>query len=98
MTIPTTASKVTQQGNGVTTLWPYAFEIPGANSSDQSNVIVTLYDTTVSPPVATILADNLFSISGVGLNTGGNVTYPLSGTPIAAAARRCRSRWQAAGL
>jgi len=84
MTIPTTASKVTQQGNGVTTVWPYAFEIPGATPTDQSNVTVTLYDTNQSPPLTTELTDNLFSITGVGGNTGGNVTYPLSGTPIAA--------------
>ena len=84
MTIPTTASKVTQQGNGVTILWPYAFEIPGATPSDQTNVTVTLYDTTQSPPLTTVLTDNLFSITGVGSNVGGNVTYPLGGgTPIA---------------
>lgn len=85
MTIPTTASKVTQQGNGATILWPYAFEIPGDSASDQSNVTVTLYDTTVSPPLTTVLADNLYTITGVGTNTGGNVTYPIGGgTPIAA--------------
>jgi hypothetical protein len=84
MTIATTASKVTQQGNGATTVWPYAFEIPGDTTTDQSNVIVTLVDSTVSPAVTTELADNLYSITGINNPGGGNVTYPLSGTPIAA--------------
>jgi hypothetical protein len=84
MTIVTTASKVTLNGNGATTLFPYAFEIPGATSTDQSNVIVTKVDTTVTPAVTTVLAVNQYTIDGINNAGGGNVTYPLAGPPIAA--------------
>jgi hypothetical protein len=84
MTLPTTASKVTLNGNGVTVLFPYAFLIPGATTTDQDNVLVTLVDTTVDPSVTTVLADNQYSIDGINNTGGGNVTYPLSGSPIAA--------------
>lgn len=84
MTVNTTASKVTQQGNGATTLWPYAFEIPGATSTDQSNVRVTILDTTVTPNATTVLANNQYSISGINNAAGGTVTYPLSGAPMGA--------------
>lgn len=84
MTVNTTASKVTQQGNGGATVWPYAFEIPGATSTDQTNVRVTILDTTVTPNVSTVLANNAYSITGINNSAGGNVTYPLSGSPIAA--------------
>jgi hypothetical protein len=81
MTISTTASKVTQSGNGVTTVWPYTFEIPGDSSTDQTNVIVTLTDTATG--VETVLATNQYSITGINSPTGGNVTYPLSGSALA---------------
>ncbi len=82
MTILTTASKVTLNGNGATTVWPYAFEIPGDTSTDQSNVIVTLTDVSTGAQI--VLTDNLYSITGINNPAGGNVTYPLSGTPLAA--------------
>lgn len=84
MSIVTTASKVTLNGNGVAVLFPYAFEIPGATSTDQSNVQVTLVDTTVDPAVTAVLADNQYTIDGINNSGGGNVTYPLAGSPLAA--------------
>ena len=84
MTIVTTASKVTLNGNGATTLFPYGFEIPGATSTDQTNVLVTIVNTTVNPPVTTTLANNQYTIDGINNAAGGNVTYPLAGPPIAA--------------
>lgn len=84
MTIVTTASKVTLNGNGAAVLFPYGFEIPGATSTDQSNVIITLVDTTVVPAVTTILGTNQYTIDGINNPAGGNVTYPLAGSPIAA--------------
>lgn len=84
MSIVTTASKVTLNGNGAAVLFPYSFEIPGDNTTDQSNVQVTVVDTTVTPAVTTVLADNQYSIDGINNPAGGNVTYPLSGPPIAA--------------
>lgn len=89
MTINTTQSKVTLNGNSAATLFPYAFEIPGATTTDQSNVIVTIVNTTVNPAVTTVLANNQYTINGITTAQapspgGGFVTYPLSGPPIAA--------------
>ncbi len=84
MTLPTTASKVTLNGNGVATLFPYAFLIPGATTTDQTNVQVTVVDTTVDPAVTTVLGTNEYTIDGINNTGGGNVTYPLSGPPAAA--------------
>lgn len=75
MTVSSTSSRVVYSGNGATTSWPFAFKIP--TSAD----IVVVYtdaggsDTTLSP--------SLYSATGFGLDAGGTVTYPLSGSPIA---------------
>src|SRR5690348_2483078 len=86
--IASTASSITAQGNGATTVWPFNFVIPGSTSTDQTNVLVTLLDTTVDPPVKTTLATNQYSITGVSTpsnpTTGGSVTDPLTGSPVAA--------------
>lgn len=75
MTIATTTSTVTASGNGSTTVFPYTFYIPNAAS-----VIVTYTDAL---GVATQLLPSQFAITGLGSATGGNVTYPLAGSPIA---------------
>jgi hypothetical protein len=84
MTITTTAYKTTVSGNGATTTFSYSFEIPGANSTDQSNTQLTYVDASGN---STVIANSLWSITGVndGSNgsTGGSFTYPLTGSPIA---------------
>lgn len=84
MTVETNASSVTLAGNGATTSWPFAFLIPGAFDGDQSNVVLTVVDETVTPAVTTTILPGAYSITGVGNPAGGAVTYPLSGSPLAA--------------
>ncbi len=78
MSIPAAANYVTATGNGVTTVWPYTFLIP-----DDDSITVTLYDTVTNDE--TILVEGTdYTASAYDNPLGGNVTYPLSGTPIAA--------------
>jgi hypothetical protein len=85
MTVPTSASSVTLACNGVTTVFPFAFTIPGANSTDQSNVVVTLVDESVTPATTTVLSTSAWSVTGISTplvpSAGGAVTYPLTGSP-----------------
>lgn len=79
MTVSTTVSSVSAQGNGLTTAFAYNFIMPAA-----SDAVVTILDTTVTPNTSTPLASNLYTITGIGATTGGTVTYPLSGPALAA--------------
>ena len=76
MTIGTQINTITVDGNGVTTSFVYPFNIPAA-----SDAVVTYTSTT---GVETVLTTSEYTISGLGNSTGGTVTYPLSGSPIAA--------------
>jgi len=82
MTISTTTSKVIWQGNGATTAFSYSFAMPIA-----SEAVLTYTDTFGNQ---TVLNAAQYSITGVGTSTtgggtqGGTVTYPLTGSPIAA--------------
>lgn len=75
MTVSSTSSRVVYSGNGATTSWPFAFKVP------TSAELVVVYtdadgvDTTVSP--------SNYTATGFGVDAGGTVTYPLSGSPIA---------------
>lgn len=75
MSLSTTANKVIHSGNGATTVWPYTFPIPDAS------YLSVIY--TDASGVETTLSASLYSVTGIGTLTGGNVTYPLSGSPIA---------------
>lgn len=79
MTVTTTASAVTVQGNGSTTTFSYSFEIPATSGGSVYAELV--YTDTTGNQVT--LAQNLWSITGLG-TSGGTFTYPLSGSPIAA--------------
>ncbi len=76
--LTTTQSTVTYLGNGATTLFAYNFEVPA-----QSQMVVTLTNNNVSPPVTSVLSTTQYSVSGIGNATGGTVTYPVSGSPLA---------------
>lgn len=78
MTLQSPASEVTHQGNGVTTVFPYSFRI---DATDE--VIVFLTDRSLTPEVITTIPSMAYSISGIGNDAGGNVTYN-PGTPLAA--------------
>lgn len=77
MTIETTAIKAVAQGNGATTVWPFTFLIPEANQ-----VVLTLVD--VDSGNETVVAPANYTVTGAGLDAGGTVTYPLTGSPVSA--------------
>lgn len=77
MTISNTANSVTYTGNGVTTVFDFDFNIPEAGDA-----VVTIYDSTDES--STELDPSLYTITGLGSDAGGSVTYPLVGSPIAA--------------
>jgi hypothetical protein len=88
MTVSSIAASTTQIGNGITTTWPFAFAIPGATPTDQTNVVVTIVDTTVTPALTTVVPSGQFSVTGISTpavpSSAGSVTYPLVGSPLLA--------------
>ena len=77
MTITNSTRLVTYTGNGVTTEFDFTFLIPtGA-------LVVTLYEIATGVEGAP-LSDALYSATGLDDATGGTVTYPLVGSPLAA--------------
>ena len=79
MTVSSTSSRVVYAGDGSTMNWPFAFKV--AASADLAVVYTdaTGSDFTLSPSV--------YGAAGLGLDAGGTVTYPLSGSPIAIGTR-----------
>jgi len=76
MTVSTIIRTVTFTGNDATTVFPYAFKIP-----DNDALIVTRLNTDTQ--VKTVLVkDTDFTVTGIGSDSGGNVTYPVSGAPL----------------
>lgn len=76
MTVETTSNRVNYEGNGATTVFSYSFLIPATD-----DVIVTYIDADGNQ---TVLNTAQYSITGIADANGGTVTYPLSGSPIAA--------------
>lgn len=77
-TVSTTTSSVTAQGNGVTTAFSYNFIIPSA-----SDVQVVVTNTNVNPATVTTLLPTQYTTTGINNKSGGIVTYPLTGSPLA---------------
>jgi hypothetical protein len=84
VTISTTSSSVTYQGNGATTVFPFGFLIP------TGSLVVTLTDTTLPVPVSTNLPSNAFSVIGLDNPNGGSVTYNPGAPMIAGQALTIR--------
>ena len=76
MTITNQVRAVTYVGNDVTTIFPYTFIIP-----DEASVVVQLVE--IATNVITVLNDTQYTITGINNPTGGQVTYPLMGSPLA---------------
>ena len=80
MTVSTTTSTVTYQGNGATTVFTFPFI--GVMASD---LIITYTDAngvaSILNPVQYSVVINPVPVGGL-WGIGGSVTYPLSGTPI----------------
>lgn len=77
MTLSTQSTKSVAQGNGATTVWPYAFLVPA-----ETDLIVTL--VLISSGDESVVAPSNFTVIGIGNPAGGAVTYPLSGSPLSA--------------
>lgn len=82
MTITVSTNQVTWLGNGATSVFPYSFAMP--TLADASLLLTSATGTQ------SVVAPGAYSITGVGQPTagggpqGGSVTYPLTGSPIAA--------------
>lgn len=76
MTVETVYEPVTYSGDGFNTTFDYSFVIPGDNDE-------VIYKTDTDG-VLTQLLDTEYTITGIGEETGGTVTYPLSGDPLTA--------------
>ncbi len=75
MALTTTTNKVIHNGNASATVFAYTFPI-----LDASHLSV-IY--TSAAGVETTLSASQYSVTGIGTTAGGNVTYPLTGSPIA---------------
>tara|TARA_R110000868_G_scaffold411706_1_gene707821 strand:- start:41246 stop:42283 length:1038 start_codon:yes stop_codon:yes gene_type:complete len=75
MALTTTTNKVIHDGNASATVFPYTFPILSASH------LTVIY--TDEDDVETTLSASQFSVTGIGGRTGGSVTYPLTGSPIA---------------
>lgn len=82
MTVATTSTSVTYTGDGSTTVFSFAFEIPYQDDGVTAAVAVT----TVTAGVETVVPIGaLLAISGTGVAAGGSVTFttaPLAGTLV----------------
>jgi hypothetical protein len=74
MTVSSTSNRVVYQGNGTTTVFPFAFKVQQA-----ADLVVVYTDTTGTDFT---LSPSQYTASGFGLDAGGSVTYPASGGPI----------------
>jgi hypothetical protein len=75
MTVSSTSSRVVYNGNGSTTTFPFGFKVQQAADLVVVYTDATGTDFTLSPAQ--------YGATGFGVDAGGTVTYPLSGSPIA---------------
>jgi hypothetical protein len=74
VTLATTSNTVVAQGNGLTTSFDFTFPVPLASE------LFVYYTTTAG--VTSLLPSNSYTVTGIGTDDGGAVTYPVSGGPI----------------
>jgi hypothetical protein len=77
-TVSVVASSVTAQGNNVTTIFNFSFPMVGPQYAR-----VQIVNGTVTPNTITTLSSTQYTLTGATNPTGGTVTYPLSGSPLA---------------
>ena len=75
MTVTTEERIVVHTGNGSTTVFPFTFLIPDADS-------LYVYTRPVGGTTKTLITSGLYTATGLGDAGGGSVTYPLSGSPL----------------
>lgn len=76
MTIVNQTSSIQYAGDDNATTFSFPFLLP-----DEVNLVVTLTDSGGTDTV--LVLDTDYSISGVGVEGDGEVTYPISGSPLA---------------
>lgn len=76
MTDTSTILKNIYNGNGATTSFDYQFKL-----YDESELIVIKTDANGNDTILSLNTD--YSVSGIGNNNGGTITYPLSGAALA---------------
>jgi hypothetical protein len=76
MTVPTNDNREQYQGNDSATVFPYAFRI--FDSAD-----LQVYLTEEDGMQSLLVEGTDYTVSGAGDEDGGNVTYPVSGDPLA---------------
>jgi hypothetical protein len=74
MTVSSTSSRVVYNGNGSTTTFPFGFKVQQA-----ADLAVVYTDATGTDFT---LSASQYGATGFGVDAGGTVTYPLSGSPI----------------
>ena len=72
MTVSSTSSRVVLPGNGTTTAWPFAFKV------QQPADLVVIYTDATGSDIA--LSTGQYDATGFGVDAGGTVTYPKSGS------------------
>ena len=82
MTVSSTSNIITYNGDGADTTWPFTFAI-----EDSSDIVVSVTDadgvvTTIAAANYTIVINS--AVAPNPTSVGGTVTYPTSGTPLAA--------------
>lgn len=75
MTVSSTSSRVVYSGNGSTTTFPFGFKV------QQATDLAVIYTDASGTDFA--LSASQYGATGFGVDAGGTVTYPLSGSPIA---------------
>lgn len=76
MTVSSTSSRIVYAGNGTTTVFPFAFKV-----QQPADLVVVYTDATGTDFT---LSPGQYTAGGFGLDAGGSVTYPTSGSAIAA--------------
>lgn len=74
MTVPSNVLKNRYTGNNVQTAFPYQFKIFNADQ--------VLVKKIVGTAETTLVRNVDYTVNGVGNDTGGNIIYPISGSPL----------------
>lgn len=75
MTVPSATNKVSYAGNDSTTIFSFSFKI-----FLNTDITVTIRDSAGNETVQVLNTD--YTVTGVGDDAGGSITYPVTGDPL----------------